>query len=102
MDVTLSAEQRAWQLKARAFALEDIRPISLERDQMPGARETFDWDIIRKGSRLGFRTGDIIVQVGREKIDTIRDLEAQLKERPRVWQVVVKRGNQLLQLQLSG
>jgi Do/DeqQ family serine protease len=55
-----------------------------------------------RSARLGFRTGDIIVQVGREKIDTIGDLEAQLKERPRVWQVVVKRGNQLLQLQLSG
>jgi Do/DeqQ family serine protease len=55
-----------------------------------------------RSARLGFRTGDIIVQVGREKIDTIGDLETQLKERPRVWQVVVKRGNQLLQLQLSG
>ncbi|HJZ33952.1 MAG TPA: Do family serine endopeptidase [Hyphomicrobiaceae bacterium] len=55
-----------------------------------------------RSARLGFRTGDIIVQIGREKIDTIRDLETQLKERPRVWQVVVKRGNQLLQLQLSG
>jgi predicted metalloprotease with PDZ domain len=55
-----------------------------------------------RSARLGFRTGDIIVQVGREKIDSIGELEAQLKERPRVWQVVVKRGNQLLQLQLSG
>ena len=55
-----------------------------------------------RSARLGFRTGDIIVQIGREKIDSIGDLEAQLKERPRVWQVVVKRGNQLLQLQLSG
>ena len=55
-----------------------------------------------RSARLGFRTGDIIVQVGREKIETIADLEVQLKERPRIWQVVVKRGNQLLQLQLSG
>jgi S1-C subfamily serine protease len=55
-----------------------------------------------RSARLGFRTGDVIVQVGREKIESIGDLEAQLKERPRIWQVVVKRGNQLLQLQLSG
>src|SRR5215813_12792321 len=51
-----------------------------------------------RSARLGFRTGDIIVRIGREKIDSVGELEAQLKERPRVWQVVVKRGNQLLQL----
>ncbi len=55
-----------------------------------------------RSAKLGFRSGDIIVQIGRAKIDTIGDLEVQLKERPRVWQVVVKRGNQILQLQLSG
>jgi Do/DeqQ family serine protease len=55
-----------------------------------------------RSARLGFRTGDVIVEVGRAKIDSIGELEAKLKERPRVWQVVVKRGNQLLQLQLSG
>jgi Do/DeqQ family serine protease len=55
-----------------------------------------------RAARLGFRTGDVILQIGHEKIDNIGDLEARLKERPRVWQVVVKRGNQLLQLQLSG
>jgi Do/DeqQ family serine protease len=55
-----------------------------------------------RSARLGFRTGDVIVEVGRAKINSIGELEAKLKERPRVWQVVVKRGNQLLQLQLSG
>lgn len=56
MDFALSDEQREWQMKARKFAEEEIRPISLERDAIPTARETWDWDIIRKGSRLGFRT----------------------------------------------
>src|SRR6476660_6538448 len=56
MDFTLSNEQRAWQMTARKFAEEEIRPISLERDAISDARETFDWEIIRKGSRLGFRT----------------------------------------------
>jgi alkylation response protein AidB-like acyl-CoA dehydrogenase len=56
MDFTLSNEQRAWQMTARKFAEEEIRPISLERDAISDARETFDWEIIRKGSKLGFRT----------------------------------------------
>jgi alkylation response protein AidB-like acyl-CoA dehydrogenase len=56
MDFTLSNEQRSWQMAARKFAEEEIRPISLERDAIPTARETFDWEIIKKGSKLGFRT----------------------------------------------
>src|SRR5262245_17780337 len=56
MDFTLSNEQRSWQMTARKFAEEEIRPISLERDAITTARETFDWEIIKKGSKLGFRT----------------------------------------------
>jgi alkylation response protein AidB-like acyl-CoA dehydrogenase len=56
MDFSLNAEQRAWQLKAREFAREEIRPIALTRDALEGGYATWDWDIIRKGSKLGFRT----------------------------------------------
>src|SRR5262249_32503595 len=56
MDFTLSNEQRAWQMTARKFAEEEIRPISLERDEIADPNETFDWEIIKKGSKLGFRT----------------------------------------------
>src|SRR5215472_8740749 len=56
MDFTLSNEQRSWQMTARKFAEEEIRPISLERDEIADPRETFDWEIIKKGSKLGFRT----------------------------------------------
>jgi alkylation response protein AidB-like acyl-CoA dehydrogenase len=56
MDFTLSNEQRSWQVAARKFAEEEVRPISLERDEIPTAAETWDWDIIKKGSKLGFRT----------------------------------------------
>src|SRR6266853_1143325 len=56
MDFTLSNEQRAWQMTARKFAEEEIRPISLERDEIADPRGTFDWEIIKKGSKLGFRT----------------------------------------------
>jgi alkylation response protein AidB-like acyl-CoA dehydrogenase len=56
MDFTLSNEQRSWQMAARKFADEEIRPISLARDAIDDPRETFDWDIVKKGSKLGFRT----------------------------------------------
>ena len=71
MDVTLTAGQRAWQLKARQFAQAELRPISLRCDQMAGVRETFDWDVIRKGSRLGFRTAVVSKQWGGHGIDFV-------------------------------
>ena len=56
MDFSLNEEQRHWQAEARKFAEEDIRPLSIERDQIEGGFEPWDWDIIKKGSKLGFRT----------------------------------------------
>ena len=56
MDFSLNEVQRGWQLKAREFAREELRPLSLRRDQVEGGFAPWDWDIIRKGSQLGFRT----------------------------------------------
>jgi alkylation response protein AidB-like acyl-CoA dehydrogenase len=56
MNFDLTADQKHWQQKAREFAMDEIRPIAMSRDAIEGARETWDWDIIRKGSALGFRT----------------------------------------------
>ena len=56
MDFSLSEEQRAWQMKARKFADEEITPISLAREQIADPKHTWDWEIIKKGSKLGFRT----------------------------------------------
>jgi acyl-CoA dehydrogenase len=56
MDFSLNEEQRHWQAEARRFAEEEIRPISLQRDQIEGGFEPWDWEIIEKGSKLGFRT----------------------------------------------
>jgi len=56
MDFALNDEQRAWQMKARKFAAEELRPHSLRCDAIPTAAEPFDWEIIKKGSKLGFRT----------------------------------------------
>lgn len=71
MDVSLTEEQRAWQLKARKFAQEELRPMSLKCDRIADPRETFDWDIIRKGSKLGFRTAVVSKEWGGHGIDFV-------------------------------
>jgi Do/DeqQ family serine protease len=53
-------------------------------------------------ARLGFRAGDVVMQVGRERITSVTQLESALRQRQRGWLVVVKRGNRVLQLQYSG
>src|SRR5262245_62541901 len=71
MDFELSEEQRAWQLKARKFAQEEIRPISLARDAIEDPAKTWDWEIIKKGSKLGFRTLAVPKQWGGEGTDFV-------------------------------
>lgn len=69
--ISLSEKQRAWQLKAREFAREVLRPASLVRDRIENPAETFDWDIIRQGSRLGFRTAVVPEKWGGHGIDFV-------------------------------
>ncbi|MEI7681854.1 MAG: acyl-CoA dehydrogenase family protein [Betaproteobacteria bacterium] len=71
MDFELNAEQRAWQSKARAFAEEEIRPLSLAREAIADPVKTFDWEIIKKGSRLGFRTAVVPREWGGHGIDYV-------------------------------
>jgi acyl-CoA dehydrogenase len=71
MDFSLTDEQRAWQLKARKFAQEEIRPISLQRDRIADPRDTWDWNIIKKGSALGFRTAAVPKAWGGYGIDFV-------------------------------
>ena len=71
MDFSLNEEQRAWQMKARKFAQEEIRPVSLQRDQIADPRKTFDWELIKKGSKLGFRTAAVPKEWGGHGIDFV-------------------------------
>ena len=71
MDFSLSNEQRAWQVTARKFADEEIKPISLALDEAPDAHDSFDWDIVEKGSRLGFRTLAVPKEYGGEGTDFV-------------------------------
>jgi len=71
MDFSLNEEQRGWQTEARRFAEQEIRPISLARDRIADPGATIDWDIIRKGSRLGFRTAAVPREWGGHGIDFV-------------------------------
>jgi alkylation response protein AidB-like acyl-CoA dehydrogenase len=55
-DVRLTEEQQAFQQMARKFAQEEIKPLAIELDQKPTWEERVPWDLLRKGSQLGFRT----------------------------------------------
>ena len=60
---------------------------------------------VRSGStaqRLGFQAGDIIVQVGREQVARVVELERMLAQKQRTWQLGINRGGRLLQLQVQG
>ena len=53
-------------------------------------------------AELGFRRGDIIVQVGRVEIESVGQLERALSGRQQVWFVAVRRGSQILRLEMPG
>ena len=71
MNFAINEEQRGWQMKAREFAREEVRPLSLQRDQIEGGREPWDWEIIKKGSKLGFRTQAVPRDWGGEGTDFV-------------------------------
>ena len=60
---------------------------------------------VRSGSiagRLGFQPGDIVLTIGNDRITSVEQLEAAIKQRRRVWQMTVKRGEQVIPLQFAG
>ena len=55
-DIRLNDEQRAFQRLAREFAEKEIKPIALDLDSRPNWEDRIPWDVLKKGSQLGFRT----------------------------------------------
>ncbi len=71
MDFALNETQRHWQTEARHFAKEVLLPASLKRDQIEGGHEPWDWDIIKAGSKLGFRTFTVPKDLGGHGADFV-------------------------------
>ena len=55
-DIRLSAEQREFRNLARDFAQKEIKPGSFALDQEPKWEKRVPIELLKKGSRLGFRT----------------------------------------------
>lgn len=55
-DIRLNDEQRAFRRLAREFAEKEIKPVALDLDSRPNWEDRIPWDVLKKGSQLGFRT----------------------------------------------
>ena len=55
-DIRLNEEQRAFREMAREFAENEIKPVALELDARPNWEDRIPWEVLKKGSQLGFRT----------------------------------------------
>jgi alkylation response protein AidB-like acyl-CoA dehydrogenase len=55
-DVRLSEEQRQFQQLARDFAQNEIKPFAMKLDTESEWEKRVPWELLKKGSQLGFRT----------------------------------------------
>jgi alkylation response protein AidB-like acyl-CoA dehydrogenase len=55
-DIRLSDEQRQFQKLARDFAQNEIKPKAMPLDREPDWEKRVPWELLKKGSQLGFRT----------------------------------------------
>ena len=55
-DIRLSAEQRQFRDLARRFAQEDVKPKAMVLDREPAWEKRIPWELLKRGSQLGFRT----------------------------------------------
>ena len=71
MDSDLNEAQGALQKMAREFALDVMRPRSLELDREQDPGKCFAWDVIEEGSRLGLRTLVVSEKYGGGGVDLL-------------------------------
>ena len=51
---------------------------------------------------LGVQKGDVVREVNGAKIASTRDLEAAASQRPRLWDLAIERGGQLIRTRIGG
>lgn len=71
IDFELSEEQLAMQALAREFVEKEIKPVAAQRDRAPDHRDCFQWDIVEKASKVGFRTLTLDKKYGGPGIDSL-------------------------------
>ena len=53
-------------------------------------------------ANIGFRTGDVLVQLGSTRVRNLRDLERMLSRPVPTWLLAIKRGNRVLRVEVPG
>ena len=71
IDFELSELQRAMQTSAREFTEQEVKPIAAEMDRQSDHKDCFRWDIVEKGSKLGFRTLTLDKKYGGPGMDSL-------------------------------
>jgi Do/DeqQ family serine protease len=124
LTIVRNQEPQVISLKLRAAPApgrDDVRNLAGEHpldgarvaNMIPGVADTLGIDDVEGvailsvrprsvAKRLGFRTGDILIEVGRQPIESIAALEKAIAKRRRVWVMKVRRGNKVLNLRVPG
>jgi len=71
VNFALTARQQELQHTAREFARDVIIPASIVADRIPEPEQSFNWDVIREGSRRGLRTLSVPKEFGGEGADVL-------------------------------
>ena len=71
VDFTLTPRQQELREIARRFAVEVMIPAAEASDRVPEADQSFDWSVVREGSRLGLRTLSVPEEFGGEGADVL-------------------------------
>lgn len=53
-------------------------------------------------ANIGFRPGDVLVQLGSRKVGNVRDVERRLRRRQRSWFLAIRRGTRMLRVEVPG
>jgi Do/DeqQ family serine protease len=80
----------------------NLNPAFSEELGVPQSKGVIIADVDRRSiaARVGFRPGDIILEVNGRKIDGVDVLNEQLRQRPRGWSISIDRGGRVRSVQL--
>lgn len=67
----LSEDQKAMQTLAREFAQKEIKPVAAGLDCQADYTKCFSWELMERGSKLGFRTMTLAKKYGGPELDTL-------------------------------
>lgn len=71
IEFSMTEEQRTILDSARKFVEKEVKPIALQRDRSADHRDCFQWDIVEKLSRIGFRTLTLDEKYGGPGVDSL-------------------------------